>query len=84
MSVQAITSEPLHIESLFLAYRYIFTISMSSLSIKVIGSRSKSYEKNYIFTYYNILILFMLLKVINKVKVTYQGQGHIKVKAKVI
>ena len=36
MSVQAITFEPLHIETLFLVYRYIFTISRSRLSIKVI------------------------------------------------
>ena len=35
-SVQAITFEPLHIETSFLVCRYIFTISMSSLSIKVI------------------------------------------------
>ena len=36
-SVQAITFEPLHIETSFLVCRYIFTISRSSLSIKVIG-----------------------------------------------
>ena len=30
-----------------------------------------------------MLILCMLLKVINKVKVTHQGQGHIKVKSQV-
>ena len=35
--------------------------------------------KNYNFTYFKMLILCMLLKVINKVKVTHQGQGHIKV-----
>ena len=34
------------------------------------------------FTYFNILILCIWLKVINKVKVTYQGEGHIKVKVK--
>ena len=44
LSVQAITFEPLHIETSFLVCRYAFTISRSSLSIKVIGSRS--YEKN--------------------------------------
>ena len=43
--VQAITFEPLDIEISFLVCRYILTISRSSLSIKVIGSRSKSYEK---------------------------------------
>ena len=45
LSVQAITFEPLDIETSFLVCRYIFTISRSSLSIKVIGSRSRSYEK---------------------------------------
>ena len=43
LSVQAITFEPLDIETSFLVCRYILTISRSSLSIKVIGSRS--YEK---------------------------------------
>ena len=41
------TFEPLHLETSFLVYRYIFTISRSSLSIKVIGSRS--YEKKLSF-----------------------------------
>ena len=40
LSVQAITFEPLDIETSFLVCRYILTISRSSLSIKVIGSRS--------------------------------------------
>ena len=82
LSVQAITFEPLNIETSFLVCRYILTISRSSLSIKVIRSRSRSYEKNNIFTYFNLLILCMWPKVINKVKVTHQGQGHIKVKVK--
>ena len=81
-SVHAITFEPLHIETSFLVCRYIFTISRSSLSIKVIGSRSWSYEKNDHFTYFDMLILCMWLQVINKVMVTHQGQGHIKVKVK--
>ena len=38
--VQAIVFEPLHIGTSFLVWRYILTISRSSLSIKVIGSRS--------------------------------------------
>ena len=45
LSVQAITFEPLDIETSFLVWRYILTISRSSLSIKVIGSRS--YEKKW-------------------------------------
>ena len=86
ISVQAITFEPLHIETSFLVYRYIFTISRSSLSIKVIGSRSRSYGKNYNFTYFKMLIFCMLLKVINKVKVTHQfkvtSRSKVKVKVK--
>ena len=47
LSVQAITFEPLDIETSFLACRYILTISRLNLSIKVIGSRSRSYEKKW-------------------------------------
>ena len=47
LSVQAITFELLDIENSFLVCRYILTISRSSLSIKVIGSRSRSYEKKW-------------------------------------
>ena len=45
LSVQAITFELLDIKTSFLVCRYILIISRSSLSIKVIGSRSRSYEK---------------------------------------
>ena len=83
LSVQAINFEPLDIETSFLVCRYILTISRSSLNIKVIGSRSRSYEKNDSFTYFSFLILCMWLQVINKVKVTHQGEGHIKVKVKI-
>ena len=74
VSVQAITFEPLNIETSFLVCRYILTISRSSLSIKVFGSRSRSYEKNVSFTYSNLLLFCMWPKVINKVR------SHIKVK----
>ena len=40
-------------------------------------------RKNDSFTYFNLLILCMWLQVINKVKVTYEGEGHIKVKGKI-
>ena len=40
-------------------------------------------RKNDSFTYFNFLILCMWLKVINKVKVTHQYEGHIKVKVKI-
>ena len=39
-------------------------------------------RKNDSFTYFNFLILCIWLQVINKVKVTHQGEGHIKVKVK--
>ena len=45
LSVQAITFQLLNIETSFLVCRYILTISRSSLSIKIIESRSRSYEK---------------------------------------
>ena len=42
LSVWAITFEAVDIETSFLVWWYILTISRSSLSIKVIGSRSRS------------------------------------------
>ena len=39
-------------------------------------------RKNDSLTYFNMLVLCMWLEVINKVKVTHQGEGHIKVKVK--
>ena len=58
LSVQAITFEPLDIETSFVVCRYILTISRSSLSIKVIKSRSRSYQKKcwfYLFQLVNPL-----------------------------
>ena len=81
LSVQAITFKSLHIETSFLVCSDICTISRSSLSIKVIWSRS--YKKNDDFTYFNMLILCIWLQVINKDKVTHQGEGHIKFKVKI-
>ena len=40
-------------------------------------------RETYMFTYFNMLIICMLLQLINKVKVTHQGKGHIKVKIKI-
>ena len=40
-------------------------------------------RKNDNFTYFNLLIICMWLQVINKVKVTHQGEGQIKVKVKI-
>ena len=76
LSVQTITFEPFHIGTSFLVWRYILTISRSHLSTKVIGSRSRSCAKKWLFAYFNLLFLCMWLHVINKVKVTYQGKGH--------
>ena len=42
----AITFEPVDIETSFLVWWYILTISRSSLSIKVIGSRLRSHSGN--------------------------------------
>ena len=39
-------------------------------------------KKNDNFTYFNMLIPCIWLQVINKVKVTHQGEGHMKVKTK--
>ena len=44
--VRAITFEPVEIETSILVWWYILTISRSSLSIKAIGSRSRSYHGN--------------------------------------
>ena len=35
------------------------------------------------FTHFNLLILCMLPKVIDNIKVTHQNKGHIKVKVKI-
>ena len=48
LPVQAITFETLDIETSFLVCQYILTITRSSLSIKVIGLRSRSHEKKMI------------------------------------
>ena len=52
LSVQAITIEPLDIETSSLVWLYILIISRSNLSINVIGLRS--FDKNDIFTYFNL------------------------------
>ena len=82
-SVQAITFELLYIDTSFLVYRYIFATSRSSLRLKVIGSRSRSYERTDHFTYFHMSILCIWLSVLNDIKVTHQGEGHTKVKVKI-
>ena len=82
LSVQAITFEPLDIETLFSVCRYILTISSELWVSRSLGQGQGHMRKNYSFTYFNLLSLCMFPKVINKVKVTHQGKGHIKVKIK--
>ena len=52
--VQTITFEVFHIETLFLVWWYILTISRSSLSTKVIGSRSRSSHGKCLVCYMDI------------------------------
>ena len=82
VSVQAVTFEPLDIETSFLVCKYILTISRSSLVSRSMGQGQGHMRKNDSFTYFNFLILYMWLQVINEVKVTHQGEGHIKIKVK--
>ena len=83
LSVQAITFEPLDIETSFLVCRYILTIPRTNLSSRSLGPGQGHMRKNDYFTYFNLLVLCMWLQVINKVKVTHQDEGHIKVKVKI-
>ena len=61
LSVQTITFEPLHIGTSFLVWRYILTISRSSLSIKVIESRSRSWAKKIIIYLFQLVIPLYVL-----------------------
>ena len=49
-SVRAVTFESLDLETSILVSRYVFTISRSFSYVKVIGSRSRSYEQKTGFT----------------------------------
>ena len=62
----------LHLDHISVKFEY----QGHGIKVKVIQ------EKKIIFSYFNLLILCMWLQVINKVKVTHQGEGHIKVKVK--
>ena len=76
-SVQAIIFKLLNLGTSFLLYRCILTKSRSCLSIKVIGSRSRSNEK---LTYFYITVASVCLYA---TKIYSQGQCHLKVKVKV-
>ena len=80
--VQVVKFEP-HYTKTFLVWRYVFPISRLVLSTMVIGSKSWPYEKNDSFAYFNMLICFIWLQVVNNIKVTHQGDGHFKVKVKI-
>ena len=62
----------LHLDHIYVKFEY----QGHWIKVKVI------WEKNDSFTYFNLLIVSIWPKVINKVKVTHQGEGHIKVKIK--
>ena len=59
----------------------MFSVMSVCLSVSVFLSVQAILEKMN-FTYFNLLIICMWLQVINKVKVTHQDEGHIKVKVK--
>ena len=61
VSVQMITFEPLKVGTSFLVHTYIFIISRSSLSTKVIGSRSRLNDLKFIIHIF-LLYACILLK----------------------
>ena len=67
LSVQAVMFEPIKVGVSFLVHTYIFTISRSSLSTKVIGSKSWSNQKFY--NSHNSNVCLYSTKVYLKVKV---------------
>ena len=84
LTVQAITFELLDIETSFSVCKYI--LDHIQVKFEYQGhwvKRQGHMRKNYSFTYFNFLIHWMWLQVINKVKVIHQGEGHIKVKVKI-
>ena len=72
LSAQVVTFEPLQLGISFLVYKYILTISKSSLGIKVIGSRS-----NKKWHFLNLTFTSVCLY---STKTYLKGQGHLKVK----
>ena len=59
LSAQAITFEPLHIGTSCLVWRYILTISSSSLSIKVIGQGQGHVQKMIIYLCQLVIPLYV-------------------------
>ena len=77
LSVQTITFELLHIGTSFLLWRYILAISRSSLSIKVIGSRSWSCAKN------DCLLISTCYSFVCTHRPLIRSRSHIKVKVNI-
>ena len=77
LPVQAITFEPLKLENSFSVCRYILTISRSSLSIKVIGSRSRSHEKLAYFYKTVTSVCFYFNKTFLKRSRSSEVQGYL-------
>ena len=76
LSVQTITFELLHIGNSFLVWRYILTISRSSLSINVIGLRSRLCSKN------DYLLISTCYSFVCAYRPLIRSRSHIKVRIK--
>ena len=70
LSVWPVTFEPQELGSSFSACGHILTIFMSRLSIKVIGSKSRSNKEITYFNYSSHMYAYIPLKLTWKVKVT--------------
>ena len=82
LSVWSITFESLDIETWFLVCWYILTISRSSFSIKVMGSRSRSLLWNLLFWLLDPkFFCYSQLRVLiwSSMSRPSQGQGHYEV-----
>ena len=76
LPVQAITFEPFHIGTSFLAWRYIVTIFRSHLSIKIIRSRSRPCTKNDCF------LILTCYSFVRGCRSLIRSKSHIKVEVK--
>ena len=71
LSVQAITFEPLQLGSSFSAYRYILTISRSSLSIKVIDQGQMKKRTYFIKCFCNLCVAWKIRLQLKGILVEY-------------
>ena len=82
LSFWTITFECLDIETSFLVWWYILTISRSNLSIKVIESRSKLLWSDRFFGLLDTKFLCfdqLMVLVLSFKSRSFQGQGHLKI-----